>query len=113
MPLTVPSALKNKPAPPRPVMSTAAKKAYGAMMPSGFVRAPAMAAGGIVTRPTLALIGEAGPEAVVPLSQMGQGDSITVNIYSTIADDRLPEKIVQALQTYNRRVGPARIAIRN
>lgn len=28
---------------------------------------PAMASGGIVTRPTLALIGEAGPEAVVPL----------------------------------------------
>lgn len=30
---------------------------------------PAMAAGGIVTRPTLALIGEAGPEAVVPLGR--------------------------------------------
>lgn len=29
---------------------------------------PRMATGGIVTRPTLALIGEAGPEAVVPLS---------------------------------------------
>lgn len=29
---------------------------------------PQLAAGGIVTRPTLALIGEAGPEAVVPLS---------------------------------------------
>ena len=29
---------------------------------------PALAKGGIVTRPTLALIGEAGPEAVVPLS---------------------------------------------
>ena len=28
----------------------------------------ALAKGGIVTRPTLALIGEAGPEAVVPLS---------------------------------------------
>lgn len=32
---------------------------------------PAMANGGIVSRPTMALIGEAGPEAVVPLSQMG------------------------------------------
>lgn len=30
---------------------------------------PALATGGIVTSPTLALIGEAGPEAVVPLSQ--------------------------------------------
>jgi len=34
---------------------------------------PEMQAGGIVTSPTLAMIGEAGPEAVIPLSQgMGQ-----------------------------------------
>ena len=33
---------------------------------------PALAKGGIVDKPTLALIGEAGPEAVVPLSKMGQ-----------------------------------------
>jgi hypothetical protein len=31
---------------------------------------PALAKGGIVRRPTLALIGEAGPEAVVPLSRL-------------------------------------------
>lgn len=31
---------------------------------------PRMATGGIVTRPTRALIGEAGPEAVIPLSRM-------------------------------------------
>ena len=29
--------------------------------------------GGIVTRPTMALIGEAGPEAVIPLSRLGAG----------------------------------------
>ena len=40
-------------------------------------RVPAMASGGIVTRPTLALVGEAGPEAVVPLDGRGFG---TVNI---------------------------------
>jgi hypothetical protein len=34
---------------------------------------PALAAGGIVTRPTLALLGEAGPEAVVPLGRRGTG----------------------------------------
>ena len=44
-----------------------------------------MAEGGIVTKPTLALIGEAGPEAVVPLSGSGGGvggvggTSITIN----------------------------------
>lgn len=34
---------------------------------------PKMATGGIVERPTRAVIGERGPEAVVPLSQLGQG----------------------------------------
>lgn len=32
---------------------------------------PYLATGGIVTRPTLAVVGEAGPEAVIPLSKMG------------------------------------------
>ncbi|HLY40485.1 MAG TPA: hypothetical protein VKR52_04685 [Terracidiphilus sp.] len=45
---------------------------------------PMLAAGGFVTQPTLALIGEAGPEAVVPLSQMGgagtAGQQIVINI---------------------------------
>ena len=40
---------------------------------------PKMAAGGIVTKATTALIGEAGPEAVIPLSKMG-GMGTTVNI---------------------------------
>ena len=35
------------------------------------IAVPAMAKGGIVTGPTLALIGEAGPEAVVPLDMLG------------------------------------------
>lgn len=40
---------------------------------------PMMASGGIVNRPTMAIIGEAGPEAVVPLSKMSGrgGGSIT------------------------------------
>jgi hypothetical protein len=40
---------------------------------------PKMAEGGIVTKATTALIGEAGPEAVIPLSKMG-GMGTTVNI---------------------------------
>lgn len=44
---------------------------------------PHLAMGGIVTRPTLALIGEAGPEAVVPLSgpnaPRGMGTTIIIN----------------------------------
>ena len=41
---------------------------------------PALGSGGIVRRPTLALIGEQGPEAVVPLSKDFGGD-VTTSIY--------------------------------
>jgi hypothetical protein len=44
---------------------------------------PMLAEGGFVTQPTLALIGEAGPEAVIPLSGMGGGaggQQIVINI---------------------------------
>ncbi len=41
---------------------------------------PKLAEGGIVTKPTLALIGEAGPEAVVPLKR-GAAGGITLNFY--------------------------------
>ena len=40
----------------------------------------AMASGGIVDSPTLALIGESGPEAVVPLGRSGMGGGTTVNV---------------------------------
>ena len=51
---------------------------------------PALAMGGIVTRPTLALIGERGPEAVVPLSGAGArgfggGTTIIVNTGQSIS----------------------------
>jgi hypothetical protein len=75
---------------------------------------PMLAAGGFVTQPTLALIGEAGPEAVVPLSQMGGGaggQQIVVNINGGIfpADqsaikqigDMLAKSIVTQLRVKN------------
>jgi len=40
---------------------------------AGVKAAVGMAEGGIVRKPTYALIGEAGPEAVIPLSKMGSG----------------------------------------
>jgi hypothetical protein len=56
-----------------------------------------MAAGGIVTSPTLALIGESGPEAVVPLSRMGSmgGGGVTINVHG--GD---PNAVVDALRRY-------------
>jgi len=41
----------------------------------------ALAEGGIVTRPTRALIGEAGPEAVIPLSKMGGTGSKELHVH--------------------------------
>ena len=77
---------------------------------------PALAEGGLVTRPTVALIGEAGPELVVPLDRagsMGGGDTYQININAAVADARLGGVIVDALRSYNRRTGPIDITITN
>jgi hypothetical protein len=42
---------------------------------------PLLAQGGVITKPTLALLGEAGPEAVVPLGGSRSAFSPTINIY--------------------------------
>ena len=75
---------------------------------------PELADGGVVTRPTLALIGEAGPEAVVPLSRGGSGGGgfggdthITVNMPAGANGD----DVVRALQSYVRRRGAVPIAV--
>jgi len=60
----------------------------------------ALASGGIVTSPTMALIGEAGPEAVIPLSGSGIGGNITITINnagSVIAEADLVSGIRNAL----------------
>lgn len=53
----------------------------GEEAPGGRLAVPAMAAGGIVTSPTMALIGEAGPEAVIPLDRLGaMGTNVTIHV---------------------------------
>lgn len=61
-----------------------------------------LADGGIVNRPTPALIGEAGPEAVIPLNKLS-GMGMTININNpTIRDDadirKLTDQISRELQ---------------
>ena len=52
----------------------------------GGINIPGFADGGVVTSPTLAMVGEAGPEAIIPLSQMGNmGGGITVNVNGGIS----------------------------
>jgi hypothetical protein len=76
---------------------------------------PAMANGGIVTGPTLALIGEAGPEAVVPLSQMGNmatGGGVTINVTGGLATSaEIGQSVVNALRAYSRTAGPLQLQV--
>jgi len=66
----------------------------------------AMATGGIVTSPTMALIGEAGPEAVIPLNKAGGlGMNITVNAGLVSTPDQVGQDIIAAIQKAQRRSG--------
>jgi len=58
----------------------------GAMVAAGAVRA--MAEGGIVTKPTVALVGERGPEAVVPLDKAAPSITIVQNIGGSVVSER-------------------------
>jgi hypothetical protein len=74
------------------------------------VEVPAFAKGGIVTGPTLALIGEAGPEAVVPLSgrNAGMGNTINLTVNAGMGADgaSIGRDIVDAIKRYERTSGP-------
>jgi phage tail sheath gpL-like len=70
-----------------------------------------MAAGGIVTGPTLALIGERGPEAVVPLrgrNSGAMGNNVTINV-----NGGDPNAVVSALRAYMRTNGSVPIKVSN
>jgi phage-related protein len=72
---------------------------------------PMLAQGGIVTSATLAVIGEAGPEAVVPLSRagefgMGGGGNVTIHV-----NGGDPQAVVDALRTYMFRNGSVPIRV--
>jgi hypothetical protein len=61
---------------------------------------PKYAAGGIVTKPQLAMVGEAGPEAIIPLSQKGfMGNSVTVNVGNYLGDEMSRRDLVRDIKT--------------
>lgn len=74
------------------------------------VEVPAFAKGGIVNGPTLALIGEAGPEAVVPLSgrNAGMGNTFNLTVNAGMGADGavIGREIVDAIKRYERASGP-------
>jgi len=74
---------------------------------------PMLAEGGIVTSPTLAMIGERGPEAVVPLSRAGgMGGNYTINVNGGLASSaEIGQSVVNAIRAFNRSNGPANIQV--
>jgi len=88
------------------VLSAEQARAIAAVPLSAFrnFTIPGLATGGMVTGPTLAMIGEAGPEVVIPLDKMGgMGGQTFVTINVTGAD---PQAVVEALRRYTRSNGP-------
>jgi SLT domain-containing protein len=68
--------------------------------PMGRASATPRAEGGIVTKPELSLVGEAGPEAIIPLSQLGGmgGNSVTVNVGNYMGDELSKRALVRDIQ---------------
>jgi hypothetical protein len=63
------------------------------------VKLPRLAEGGITTGPTIAMIGEKGPEVVIPLDRLGSmgigGGNVTINV-----NGGDPQQVVNALRRY-------------
>jgi hypothetical protein len=88
----------------------------GQRLPSGYgnpawANMPRFAEGGIVTGPIVGLVGEAGPEAIIPLDRLGKmgggtTNQYTINVSAMNADARVGELIVSAIKRYERSNGP-------
>jgi TP901 family phage tail tape measure protein len=66
--------------------------------------------GGIVTQPTLGMVGEAGPEAIIPLHRAGDMGSKTViinnhiHVTGVVGDDMSMSKLARVMKPYTDRV---------
>lgn len=82
------------------------RKAFPALYKQYQAAGTAMAKGGIVTQPTQILAGEAGPEAIIPLSKMG-GDNIYITVNAGMGADgvELGKQIIDAIKRAERRNG--------
>jgi hypothetical protein len=80
-----------------------------------FAGLPGLAEGGIVTKPTIAMIGEGGQsEAVIPLDKLGKmgGGNITINVTGGLATSaEIGESVVNALRAYSRSAGPLQLQV--
>jgi hypothetical protein len=69
--------------------------------------------GGIVTAPMIGMVGEAGPEAIIPLDQYNRGNgNIHININGGLATSaEIGQSVVNALRAYSRSSGPLELSI--
>jgi hypothetical protein len=97
------------PTPSAPVVSTPTAGSPAA----GFKGVPKFAQGGIVNRATLGIIGEAGPEAVIPLSRLSSGGGdVNINVTGGLSTSaEIGQAITNALRAYSRSAGPLALNI--
>src|SRR5262245_47859001 len=71
--------------------------------------------GGLVTRPTFAMVGEAGPEAVIPLHQLAPAGAITVNVmnYSGAQVETEQRRGPNGQQVFEIVIGAVKTAVAN
>ena len=108
--LNVPSGFKTALARFNAIATDAGNQLGGAQMFEGFGAYNGlrpMATGGVVTGPTPALVGEAGPEAVIPLDRLGNlgGGGMTVHIHGINDPEKLWARIRRLMERDNFRSG--------
>lgn len=93
---------------------TDARKQFPKLYAEYKAKGLAMAQGGIITKPTQLLAGEAGAEAIIPLDKLQSGMTVNVTINAGMGADAatIGDEIVNVLQRYNRRNGalPLKVA---
>ena len=99
--------------PPKP--GTMTEEVYAFNPATGEVElVPQLGRGGIVTSPTLAMIGERGPEAVVPLNgAAGLGTTFNINVNAGLGTDgrSVGNQIVSALKQWERSNGSIPLSV--
>lgn len=100
------------------VMMVAATTYAAASAAGGLLGFLGLQGGGIVTRPTLSVLGERGPEAVIPLSEAGQfgatfeAGAIVINLdpagMDALSVDRLADRLMNSISRKMGRLSPAR-----
>ena len=86
-----------------------------AVLPPGLDFSGFHASGGIATKASLGVIGESGPEAIIPLPRLGDfgGGNTTMNVQVIMPAGSDGDDVVRALQKYQRRKGSIPITVNN